>query len=128
MRAFLLLLTLAGCAATTGSSMEERERAGLAENLAERVEGEPRSCVSQTSGQTLNVVDERTVVYNEGRTIWVNKLRSECPGLDPIDPIIIETHGGQYCNGDRFRTQQPGTSVPGPVCFLGDWTPYRMRD
>ena len=126
MRALLLLLALAGCAAT-GSSLAQRDRDVLARDLAQRQAGEPRSCVPQVQGQSLNVVDGSTLTYDRGGTIWVNTLRSHCPGLRPTSTIIVEAQPGQYCNGDRIRSIEPGTTIPGPICLLGDWIPYRTR-
>ena len=123
----LILLALAGC--TTGpSAREERERAGLAEDLATRTASAPQSCASQSSqSQNVRVVDRRTLVYEQGSTIWVNRLPADCPGLTTDSVLIFETFGGSYCRGDRLRAQQRGTRIPGPWCPLGEWTAYRRE-
>jgi hypothetical protein len=97
----------------------------LAQELAGRVAGQPQSCVSASTGQNLRVVDSRTVATGFGRTIHVNHLPGECPGLAPLNTIIADVHGGQYCRGDHIRALEPGTIIPGPWCNLGDWVPYR---
>jgi hypothetical protein len=124
MRAFGLLLVLAGCA-PTGSSVEEREPAGLHRELAARVAGEPRSCAPADPSRGLTVVDGRTVTVDQGATLWVNRLAADCPGLRPTSTIVAEVHGDRYCRGDRIRALDPGTTIPGPYCILADWTPYR---
>ena len=125
MRSLIALLALAGCAATPLGPTPERE--ALTRDLAQRVAGEPRSCVSATPAQGLTVVDERTIAYHSGATIWLNHLRSACPSLRPPVTLIVEMHGSQYCRGDTVRAQPLHSSIPGPICVLGDFVPYRAR-
>lgn len=126
MRLLPLLLLLGGCAAVEPDGPTRDQRA-LAEDLATRTAGEPESCAPARQGQALRIVDERTLVLDEGRTIWVNNLRDRCPGLRPMDQLIVEVHGDRYCRGDTVRGRQPGTTIPGPICVLGDFTPYRRQ-
>ena len=125
MRPLLLLIPLAGCAASNGGP-GERET-DLSRELAGRTAGEPRDCVSASIGSNLTVRDRQTLVYRQGDTIWVNRLESACPGLDPMSRLIVVVHGGRYCRGDRVRGQEPGMSIPGPTCPLGRFTPYRRQ-
>ena len=124
MRSFVLLILLSGCAAT-GPGPEARERDAFASELAGRVAGEPETCVSAIQNQPLRIVDRRTIAYDRGGTIWVNRLDGDCPSLRPLNTLIVEAHGSQYCRGDRVRALEPGTSIPGPVCILRDFVPYR---
>jgi len=125
MRALLLVLAVTGCAAA--GSIEDRESEALRRDLAARVEGEPDRCVPRVQATALTAVDRRTLVYDTPGTLWVNKLRSDCPSLRPGSAIIIETAGDQYCRNDRIRAFDPGGRIPGPICLLGDFTPYRRR-
>ena len=125
MRIFLLVLALAGCAAA--GSLDERESEALSRDLAERVAGEPERCVPRIQATGLNPIDRRTLVYDTPGTLWVNRLRADCPGLRADSTILIETGGDQYCRNDRIRALEPGGSIPGPICLLGDFTPYRRR-
>lgn len=123
MRFLPLLFALAGCAAV---GQREDDGAELARQLAGRVAGEPQNCVSISQSGPLEIVDRQTIAYRVGSTIYVNRLRSECPGLRPLNTLIVETHGSRYCRGDRVRTLEPGVSIPGPICPLGDFVPYRL--
>ncbi|HYG30182.1 MAG TPA: DUF6491 family protein [Allosphingosinicella sp.] len=124
-RGSILVFALAGCAA--GGSIDDRESSALARQLAERVAGEPDRCVSRIGSTSLHPVDRRTLVYDTPGTLWVNRLRAECPGLRPDSLIVIEASGESYCRNDRFRAVERGSSIPGPTCLLGDFTPYRRR-
>jgi len=97
----------------------------FAQELAGYVAGPPKTCVSTFPDQNLRAIDSRTIAYGYGRTISVNRLGGECPGLGPFNTIIADAHGGQFCRGDRVRGLESGASIPGPWCNLGDWVPYR---
>lgn len=121
--ALAALLMLSSCAMVDRRSGEDQ----LAAELAGRVAGEPQDCIPGMTGQSLRVIDERTLAYRRGRTLWVNRLRSECPGLDPVSTLIVEVQGDRYCRGDRVRELEPGSSIPGPICILGEFVPYASR-
>jgi hypothetical protein len=121
MRLLPILLLASACAAGGGPGRE----ADLSRDLAGRSAGPAEDCVSASPGLALVARDDRTLVYDRGRTIWVNRLAAACPGLDPMSRLIVETHGARYCRGDRIRALEPGLSIPGPYCILGSFTPYR---
>ena len=124
MRALPLLFVAAGCAAA-GTQSESRDQRALARELADLTPGEAKRCVPTFQSEALSIVDSRTVVLRSGGTVWVNRLDGDCPGLRPMNTLIVEAHGSQYCSGDRIRGLESGTSIPGPICVLRDFTPYR---
>ncbi len=126
MRLLPLLLVVAGCAAT-GTDRPSRDQEALSRELSGLVAGEPETCISATSSSGLTIVDRQTLTYRQGRTLWVNRLPAECPGLRPLATLIVEVQGSRYCRYDRVRAIEAGASIPGPTCLLGDFTPYRAR-
>ncbi len=128
MRAWFLIAPalVAGCA-MAGDEPTSRDRAALARDIAGRVEGPAQACVLQRPNQSLHAVDRRTIVYGDGRTLWVNRLEADCAGLRPDSILIVETFADRYCRNDQLRALEPGASIPGPICRLGDFTPYRRR-
>jgi hypothetical protein len=115
----LPLLLLAACAA--GPAPE----ADLSSELAGRSAGPPQDCVPASTGDSLVPRDSRTLVYRRGDTVWVNRLAAACPGLNPMSTLIVEVHGSNHCRGDPVRAVEAGQSIPGPICVLGSFTPYR---
>ena len=115
-------LLIAGCA-----PVQPRHDGGaeLARLVQGRVAAETRACVPISHGRSLTVVDSGSIVYDGGGTLWVNRLRADCPGLDTHGTLLVEPSSGQYCRGDRFRELESGASIPGPYCILGDFTAYR---
>ncbi|MEO8547215.1 MAG: hypothetical protein ABI422_02485 [Sphingomicrobium sp.] len=122
MRRLILLLALAGCApaAPTAGSGD-----AFARELAGRVAGPVKTCIPSNSSANLRVIDSRTLAYESGRTLWVNRLDSSCPGIAPLSTLIVDAGVGEYCRGDRVRGLQPGEIIPGPPCALQNWTRYR---
>lgn len=123
----LPLIALLGACAASGTHPGDREQRALTEELAGRTAGEADRCIPIRQGTGLQIVDRRTIVYRDGRTIWVNRLDSDCPGLDPMNTLLVEAHGSQYCRGDRVRGLEPHGSIPGPLCVLRDFVPYTRR-
>jgi hypothetical protein len=123
--AIFLALLLAGCAAALGDP-DEREADALARELAGRVAGEPARCVSAPPSNDFRPIDGGAFVMRRGDTIWVNRPDGgECPGFRPFSTLIVETQGGQYCRGDHVRALDPGSTIAGPTCVLGEFVPYR---
>jgi hypothetical protein len=127
MRLLPLTILLAGCAATTADT-ETREQRALDEELAGRTAGEARACVAIRQGEPLHIVDQRTLSYRDGHTVWVNRLDHDCGSLRPMNTLIIEANASQYCRGDKVRGVESSSSIPGPVCILRDFVPYRKVD
>jgi hypothetical protein len=125
MRSLILAFALTACAATGSPSAVTDEEHELTRELRDRVAGPPEDCVSATGSQGLRIVDSRTIVYGSGSTLWVSRLESACPALRPLNILIVDVQGGQYCRGDRVRGLEPGSTIAGPVCLLGKFTPYR---
>lgn len=115
------LLVLGGC-----SSSPPPAGPGGIPQLAGRTAGQPQSCVSIHRDENLTVADSRTVLYGSGKTVWLNHLRTECPGMNRMNILVTEPHGSQYCSGDMVRSLDPVSKVPGPTCILGDFVPYSL--
>ena len=122
MRIFVLALALGGCASTAMAPSGDT----ATREIAGRVPGQPRSCIDTVPGQNIRALDNRILAYGQGPVLWLNQLRSPCPGVSPAYTVIVESRSGQYCSGDHVRALDQG-AIPGQVCFLGDWTPYRQH-
>lgn len=101
--------------------------AALLKETTGRLAGPAKACVSTISGESLRVLDPMTLAYGAGPTIYINHLPGACPALSQFNTLIVEVQGGQYCRGDHVRGNEPGSIIPGPICNLGDWVPYRRQ-
>jgi hypothetical protein len=122
MRALLILvlLPLAGCVTDRMTPEED-----LADLVGDRVAQAPVNCVSTSLLDQPRIIDKQTIAYGRMGTIYVNRLRSECPGLRPSTTLITEVKGGQLCRLDLVSTLEPGSIIPGPKCQLGEFVPYK---
>jgi hypothetical protein len=110
---------LSACAAPNA------DEEALSRDLAGRVAGEARACIPTNSSTSLTIADRRTLTLRLGDTVWVNRLEADCPGFRPLATLLVEVDGSQYCRGDKVRAVEAGSSIPGPLCVLGEFTPYR---
>ena len=127
MRSMILMsaaaLTVASC---TAEPVAPNDTAAFAREIAGRVAGRPQSCIPTYQSTNLRVIDGQTLAYDQGPTVWVNRLAARCPAIEPLNTVIVEPKlGTQYCRGDHIRGLEPGAIIPGPTCFLGEWVPYR---
>lgn len=121
-------IVLIGGTASAGSQSSAVARADreLATALRDRTPGAPVDCISiSPSSNGPQIIDHKTLLYNEGRTVWRNDLAAECRNLEQGNTLVVEINGGQLCRNDQFRVVEPGMSIPGPYCRLGKFTPYR---
>jgi hypothetical protein len=126
MRALMLISLAAVAASGCTRPVAPNQNAAFAQELAGRVAGAPQDCVGTMQAANLQVIDGQTLAYDQGRTIWVNRLGASCPAIEPLNTVIVEPKmGSEYCRGDHIRGLEPGGIIPGPTCFLGEWTPYR---
>ena len=121
----ILCLALAGCTAAGPRSASTDD--ALTRELAGRVAGEPQSCVSISPSNGLVIIDDNVLAYRSGGTTWINRVDG-CHAIEPLNTLIVEVHGSQYCRGDRVRGREFGASIPGPYCILREFTPYRRAE
>ena len=117
-----LLLLAAACAPIERDGGSGAELAGM---LAGRVPGATERCIPASMQGPIAIASSRTLTDRRGDTIWVNRQERDCFGDGPPATLIVEQQGGHHCRGDRVRALEPGSSIPGPVCLLRDWLPYR---
>lgn len=120
----LIIATLAVTSCTAAAPIEGPSTAFSAA-IAGRVAGETRTCAPRLGRASLIPLDSRTLAVDSGSVLWVARLPSACPGLRPLATLIVETSGSDYCRGDLFSANEPGSFIAGPKCVLPDFTAYR---
>ena len=119
MRWIFAVLVTAGCMAPPSASVHPRH------SLAGRVAQAPEDCVPARPQEALLGIDQQTLSYRFGDTVYVTKVQQECPGLFPGRSVAVHMIGGRYCSGDRISVIEPGSNVPRQICSIGPFTPYR---
>lgn len=125
---FPLIALAGGCAmnemSARGAEREARKQAALDTMLAGYQPGEPRSCVNSRDLRGPTAYGERTLVFREGRTIWVNETSGGCDDAGR-DALITRQFGPQLCRGEIARTADLTSGFQSGSCSLGDFVPYR---
>ena len=99
----------------------------MARALAGRVAGPPQRCISNFSNTQARVVDDWTILYDEGRTIYVQNPKGECPGIGNGSRTLVARQVGtsQMCEGDINQVVDLQSGIGGPTCVFGPFVPYR---
>lgn len=128
--AFALAGILAACAPTQPYEMSERDSAKLQEALADRTAGEAERCLPLASTRNPQVIDEKHILFKQGRTTWLNQTNMRCPLLDNIGYVMVlePTVGTQICRGDVAKIMDSATGGIMGACALGDFVPYRTAE
>jgi hypothetical protein len=131
MRKLLPLLVggLAAAATVTAApaAATPRGEAELARMLEGRVAGEPVDCVNLRQVRSTQVIDDTAIVYQVGRTLYVNRPRNP-DALDRWDTQIVRPFNSRLCSVDTVQTVQPGTRMFTGIVFLGEFVPYEQTD
>jgi hypothetical protein len=118
---------LLGAASAAAAAPVDRE-AELARALEGRVAGEPVDCIDLTRIQSSRIINDTAILYDAGRTIYVNRPRNGADSLDRWDTLVTRLHTPRLCSIDSVRLVDPTTGMLTGVVFLGDFIPYERVD
>lgn len=118
---------LAGC--STAPVEQTRSPAAakeLADALAGRVAGPPQRCISNFPNTQVQIIDDWTILYDEGSTVYVQNPRGGCPGIDSGSRTLVARQVGtsQMCDGDINQAVDLRTGIGGAPCVFGPFVPY----
>jgi len=132
MRKIIAALALSAVALGGATVAEAKEKKSGEEKLAElidgRVAGDPKSCISTLRSDRLRVIDETAIVYDAGKTVWVNRT-AHPQDLDWTDVLVINRFSGsQLCKLDQVTKIDRGSGFFSGVVFLDDFVPYTKTE
>jgi hypothetical protein len=120
-------LLLASCSTTMAESTRSpREAKELADALAGRVAGPPERCIRNFPTTQVRVIDDWTILYEEGSTIYVQSPQGRCPGIANGSRTLVVRQVGtsQMCEGDINQAADLRTGIGGIPCVFGPFVPY----
>ena len=125
----LLVLTTALAACSTGALPT---RTAQAENhldklLAGRVAGQPITCLPDYRARDMVVIDDRTILFRDGRTYYRNDFNGGvCSNLGiGSNALVTKQFGGTgLCRGDPAQVVDVSNGFTVGSCALGDFVPY----
>jgi Family of unknown function (DUF6491) len=118
---------LASCA--TGLSQPTRtaeQQQELDKALAGRVAGAPVNCIPNYHTSGMQIVDDYTILFKDGRTIYLQRPRGGCPGIRSHSNILVTRLFGttQLCSGDINHLVDPVSGIGGGACVFSQFVPY----
>jgi hypothetical protein len=121
--------------ATSTNAIAEQDRYSqknaqkLAKALAGRTPGQPVSCIGNSRGSNMQVVDDYTILFKEGGTVYVQKPRGGCIGLGSSNYTLVTRIAGsnRLCRGQIGELVDRVTGFSYGSCVFNDFVPYRKR-
>jgi hypothetical protein len=97
----------------------------LAEALAGRVAGPPQRCISTYRTTKVQPIDDFTILYDQGSTIYVQNPRGGCPGVGSgSDVLVTRQTSTNLCDGEIAQTVDLTSRVSRGGCVFGPFVPY----
>lgn len=118
---------LCSCSTTTAEpTRNPGDAKELADALAGRVAGPPERCIRNFPTTQVRVIDDWTILYEEGSTIYVQNPRGRCPGIGNGSRTLVARQVGtsQMCDGDINQAVDLQSGVGGAPCVFGPFVPY----
>lgn len=103
-----------------------RAQKELAEALAGRVPGKPVTCLPSYRADNMQIIDDWTILFRDGRTIYVQNPRGGCPGIGSRRNVLVTRLFGttQLCSGDISHLVDPSSGIQGGSCVFSEFVPY----
>ena len=128
MSLLFLAAALAGCTTAPAPEMRSaKAEAHLQKLLAGKTAGPARSCLPDHRSDNMVVVDDNTVVFRDGRTVYRNDFQGGgCSQLGSGFYALLtrRTGGGGLCRGDIAEVKDLSNGITVGSCVLGDFVPY----
>ncbi|HEX7929915.1 MAG TPA: hypothetical protein VF470_03285 [Sphingomicrobium sp.] len=129
MRAIPLLLAaaaLTGCVTQPPPATRSAEaEAEFQKLVAGKVAGNAISCLPSYRSGEMVPIDNSTVAFKNGSTVYVNHLIGECSGLKSgWYTLVTRSSGPGMCRGDIADVADVRTGMVVGSCAIGDFTPY----
>jgi uncharacterized protein DUF6491 len=118
---------LAACSTTPAQVTRTAEaQQELDQALAGRVAGAPVNCIPNYRATDMQIVDDWTLLFKDGRTIYLQNPRGGCPGLNSQRNVLVTVLRGttQLCSGDIHHLFDPVSGIGGGACVFSPFVPY----
>ena len=94
--------------------------------LAGKTAGASSNCLPTYRSQDMTVIDEGTILFRDGRTVWVNNTLGRCSNLGRSGyAMVTKSFGSQLCRGDIATVTDTQSGMMVGSCSIGEFVPYR---
>lgn len=123
----VLPVFIAAVAAASAVQAQAPDReAQLAQELGDRVAGEPVRCINYRQVRNTRIVNDTAILFRIGSTIFVNRPRSGAETLDDSFALVNARSDGRLCSGDNLQLTE-GMGITRMI-VAGDFVPYRRAE
>ena len=121
------LIATSTIAVAEKDSYSTRSAEKLGKALAGRTAGQPVGCISNMRGSDMTVIDDYTILFKEGGTIYVQKPHGGCCGLGNGNYSLVTRIAGsnRLCNGQIGELVDRVSGYSFGSCVFDDFVPYR---
>lgn len=116
----------AAVAASAVQAQAPDREAQLAQELGDRVAGEPVRCINYRQVRNTRIVNDTAILFRIGSAIFVNRPRSGAETLDDSFALVNERSDGRLCSGDTLQLTE-GMGITRMI-VAGDFIPYRRAE
>jgi len=118
---------LAACSTAVGQEARSPDaQRELDKALAGRTPGKPVECIGNFRTSNMHVIDDWTILFREGRTIYLQNPEGGCSGIGSgSNTLVTRLYGtGQLCRGDINHVVDLHTGIAGGACVFTPFVPY----
>lgn len=124
---FSAAAALGSCSTTpVQEARSPRAQQELAQALAGRVAGKPVNCLPNYRANDMQIIDDWTILFKGGRTVYLQTPRGGCPGIASRRNVLVTRlwGTGQLCSGDISHLIDPSSGMGGGACVFSEFVPY----
>lgn len=96
----------------------------LAKAIEGRNAGEPVKCIQLRDVRSTRVIDKTAIIYDTGRTLYVNRPKAGAAFLRDDVILITDTRSSELCSIDIVKFMDPGSKMLTGSAGLGEFVPY----
>lgn len=119
-------LLAASCTTPPQQVQSPKAQRELADALAGRTPGPPVRCIPSYRADQMQIVDDYTILFRDGRTVYLQKPRGGCPGIAIGGRTLVTRKFGttDTCAGDINHIVDLTSGIGGGSCVFGPFVPY----
>ena len=112
--------------ATGHSDRSAKASAKLAKVLAGRTAGSPVRCAAGFRNDDMTVIDDQTIIFGKGKTVYLQKPAGGCPSLRLGGYSLVSRQFGsnRACQGDINEVVDVRSGVTVGSCVFASFVPY----
>lgn len=118
---------LAASAATIAKPEQSpKSTAALAKELAGRTAGPATRCVPYFRVNDMKIIDDGTIIFGKGRTVYLQRPVGGCPGLGIGGNSLVARQfaTNRMCQGDINQVVDVRNGITVGSCVFEDFIPY----